>query len=95
MNVDILESNPDWRWYLPFMGSFLFLTIAGWLFFKYFKVTQSPEPAHRGLYANAIVQVESWIEAHVGRRVQTLAGEGQRVRGMTSDEMGNVKNSRY
>ncbi|KAJ4129487.1 hypothetical protein NW765_016360 [Fusarium oxysporum] len=76
MNVDILESNPDWRWYLLFMGSFLFLTIAGWLFFKYF-------------------EVESWIEAHVGRRIQTLAGERKRVRGMTSDEIGDVKNSRY
>jgi hypothetical protein len=38
MNVDILEGNPDWRWYLLFMGSFLLLTIAGWLFFKYFEV---------------------------------------------------------
>ncbi|KIL88327.1 hypothetical protein FAVG1_08406 [Fusarium avenaceum] len=38
MNVDILESNPDWRWYLLFMGSVLFLTTAGWLFVKYFEV---------------------------------------------------------
>ncbi|EWY83037.1 hypothetical protein FOYG_15113 [Fusarium oxysporum NRRL 32931] len=38
MNVDILENNPDWRWYLLFMGSLLVLTTIGWLFFKYLKV---------------------------------------------------------
>ncbi|TXB96358.1 hypothetical protein FocTR4_00016756 [Fusarium oxysporum f. sp. cubense] len=30
MNVDILENNPDWRWYLLFMGSLLVLTTIGW-----------------------------------------------------------------
>ncbi|KAF4441559.1 ankyrin, partial [Fusarium albosuccineum] len=54
MNVDILEDNPDWRWYLLFVGSLLLLTIVGWLFFKYF-------------------QFESWVEKHIGRRIQTWA----------------------
>lgn len=75
MNVDILESNPDWRWYLLFMGSFLFLTTAGWLFAKYFEVTWSVKPAHRSPYTNAIVQVESWIEAHVGDECRAWLGK--------------------
>lgn len=35
MNVNILENNPDWRWYLPFVASSLILSIIGWLVFKY------------------------------------------------------------
>jgi hypothetical protein len=38
MNVDILETNPDWRWYILFGGTFLILTIIGWLLFKYCRV---------------------------------------------------------
>ncbi|CVL09207.1 uncharacterized protein FMAN_15451 [Fusarium mangiferae] len=38
MNVNILENNPDWRWYLLFVGTTLLLTIAVWLSFKYVKV---------------------------------------------------------
>lgn len=35
MNVDILESNPDWRWYLLFGGGCLALTVLVWLFAKH------------------------------------------------------------
>ncbi|CAJ0543837.1 Ff.00g039510.m01.CDS01 [Fusarium sp. VM40] len=56
MNVDILEGNPDWWWYLLFMGSLLFLTTAGWLFAKY-------------------LEVESWIEAHVGEGFRVWLGK--------------------
>lgn len=38
MNVNILENNPDWRWYLLLLGTLLLLTIAVWLLFKYVKV---------------------------------------------------------
>ncbi|CEI68136.1 unnamed protein product [Fusarium venenatum] len=38
MNVNILEDNPDWRWYLLFVSTILFLTIAVWLLFKYLKI---------------------------------------------------------
>jgi hypothetical protein len=38
MNVDILESNPDWRWYLLFGGGCLALTVIVWLVFKYGQV---------------------------------------------------------
>ena len=38
MNVDILESNPDWRWYLLFGGGSLMLTVIVWLVFKYGQV---------------------------------------------------------
>lgn len=80
MNVDILESNPDWRWYLLFMGSVLFLTTAGWLFVKYFEVTWSLKPAQRCLYTNPIVQVESWIDEHAGARFRAwLKKDGGRI----------------
>lgn len=42
MNVDILESNPDWRWYLLFGGGCLTLTVLVWLIFKYGRVRPSP-----------------------------------------------------
>ncbi|KAJ3536429.1 hypothetical protein NM208_g6716 [Fusarium decemcellulare] len=54
MNANVLENNPDWRWYLLFLGSLLLVTIVGWLFFKY-------------------LQAESWVERHIGRRIETLA----------------------
>ena len=38
MNVDILEKNPDWRWYLLFSGGCLTLTVLVWLLFKYSEV---------------------------------------------------------
>jgi hypothetical protein len=41
MNVDILESNPDWRWYLLFGGGCLTLTVLVWLLAKYGQVRAS------------------------------------------------------
>jgi hypothetical protein len=38
MNVDILASNPDWRWYVLFVSVTLAITVLGWLFFKYGQV---------------------------------------------------------
>lgn len=38
MNVDILESNPDWRWYLLLSGACLTLTVVAWLLSKYCEV---------------------------------------------------------
>ena len=38
MNVDILENNPDWRWYLLAAGASLTVTVVGWLTFKYSQV---------------------------------------------------------
>lgn len=38
MNVNILENNPDWRWYLLVVGTILLLTISVWLLFEYLKV---------------------------------------------------------
>jgi hypothetical protein len=38
MNVNILENNPDWRWYLLFGGGCLILTVSVWLLFKYGEV---------------------------------------------------------
>ncbi|KAH8727040.1 hypothetical protein GQ44DRAFT_704442 [Phaeosphaeriaceae sp. PMI808] len=40
MNVDILRSNPDWRWYLLFGGGLLALTVFVWLLFKYGQMEQ-------------------------------------------------------
>jgi hypothetical protein len=42
MNVDILESNPDWRWYLLFGGGCLALTALVWLLFKLVWVRLAP-----------------------------------------------------
>jgi hypothetical protein len=39
MNVNILESNPDWRWFLLAVGVLLVTTILVWLFFKYGQVS--------------------------------------------------------
>lgn len=52
MNVDILESNPDWRWYLLFGGGFVALTVLVWLVFKYGKVraSQNRKTTNRLLY---------------------------------------------
>ncbi|KAF2800332.1 hypothetical protein K505DRAFT_228981, partial [Melanomma pulvis-pyrius CBS 109.77] len=44
MNVDILETNPDWRWYLLLGSGFLALTVLGWLLFKYGQVSDGPLP---------------------------------------------------
>jgi hypothetical protein len=38
MNVDILATNPDWRWYILFVSTILAATILGWLLFKYGQV---------------------------------------------------------
>lgn len=38
MNVNLLQSNPDWRWYLLFAGSSLVLTGALWMASKFFPV---------------------------------------------------------
>ncbi|KAL3303002.1 ankyrin repeat-containing protein [Colletotrichum asianum] len=35
MNIDILDPNPPWYWYLPFAGVTILLTSAVWLIFKY------------------------------------------------------------
>ncbi|KAF2997583.1 hypothetical protein E8E13_002417 [Curvularia kusanoi] len=40
MNVDILASNPDWRWYILFVSIILAITILGWLLFKYGQIEQ-------------------------------------------------------
>jgi hypothetical protein len=44
MNVDILKTNPDWRWYILFGGGLLTLTIVGWLLFKYGRVRDNASP---------------------------------------------------
>jgi hypothetical protein len=44
MNVDILQTNPDWRWYILFGGGFLAFTVLGWLLFKYGQVCENPFP---------------------------------------------------
>ncbi|KAH6884162.1 ankyrin repeat-containing domain protein [Thelonectria olida] len=35
MNVNSLENNPDWRWYVAFSGGTMGLTVLAWLIFKY------------------------------------------------------------
>lgn len=40
MNVNILENNPDWHWYLLFLSMLLLLTLIAWLFFKYTEVSK-------------------------------------------------------
>ncbi|KAL2812245.1 ankyrin repeat-containing domain protein [Aspergillus cavernicola] len=35
MNIDLLQNNPDWRWYLLFGGSSLLLNASIWIIFKY------------------------------------------------------------
>ena len=35
MNINLLEDNPSWWWYLPLLGAILALTLVGWLLFKY------------------------------------------------------------
>jgi hypothetical protein len=41
MNVDILQSNPDWRWYLLFSGGCLILTVLVWLLSRHGEVRGS------------------------------------------------------
>ena len=38
MNVDILENNPDWRWFILVVGASLALSFLGWLAAKYTQV---------------------------------------------------------
>lgn len=38
MNVDILENNPNWRWFLLFAGGALVITFIVWLITKYINV---------------------------------------------------------
>jgi hypothetical protein len=45
MNVDILATNPDWRWYVLFGSATLTITILGWLLFKYGQVRDAYGPA--------------------------------------------------
>ncbi|KAF4947140.1 hypothetical protein FSARC_14045 [Fusarium sarcochroum] len=67
MNVDILENNPDWRWYLLFVGSILLLTITGWLFSKYFEAERWVE-AHIGRR----IQMFTGQAKHSGRRTSNI-----------------------
>lgn len=57
MNVNILASNPDWRWYLLLGGGFLALTVVVWLIFKYGQVER---------------WVEQCVGARMGRRGRGL-----------------------
>jgi len=41
MNVNALENNPDWKWYLLFTSALLGVTILVWLLFKIFEVSLS------------------------------------------------------
>lgn len=41
MNVNILENNPDWRWFMLFLGCLLIVTVVVWLLFKYGQVSNS------------------------------------------------------
>lgn len=43
MNVNILASNPDWRWYLLFVSMTLVITIVSWLLFKYGQIERWTE----------------------------------------------------
>ena len=38
MNVNLLEDNPDWKWYLLFAGGLMLLTLIGWLMSKHYPV---------------------------------------------------------
>lgn len=38
MNINLLENNPDWRWYLLVGEMCLVSTIVGWLVFKFTSV---------------------------------------------------------
>jgi hypothetical protein len=42
MNVNLLQNNPDWRWYILFVAVLLLLTLTGWLVFKYNPVSGLP-----------------------------------------------------
>ncbi|OAL48910.1 hypothetical protein IQ07DRAFT_65667 [Pyrenochaeta sp. DS3sAY3a] len=48
MNVNVLENNPDWRWFMLFLGCLLIVTVVVWLLFKYGQVSYqfSFEAAH-------------------------------------------------
>lgn len=48
MNIDLLENNPSWWWYLPFLGVVMALTVGGWLLFKHNPVGLSSQIA--GVY---------------------------------------------
>lgn len=39
MNVNILENNPDWKWYLIIGASSLLLTVALWVMLKFISVS--------------------------------------------------------
>lgn len=41
MNVNLLENNPTWLWYLLFAGVVFTLTMFGWLLFKFIKVSST------------------------------------------------------
>ncbi|OAF98488.1 ankyrin, partial [Paraphaeosphaeria sporulosa] len=49
MNVDILQSNPDWRWYLLFSGGCLILTVLVWLLSRHGEIKRFIEkyPSNR------------------------------------------------
>jgi hypothetical protein len=40
--VDLLQDNPDWRWYILVVAVLLITTLTGWLVFKYNPVSDFP-----------------------------------------------------
>jgi hypothetical protein len=52
MNVNILASNPDWRWYVLFVSMTLAITILGWLLFKYGQVCATYRELYPCIYAD-------------------------------------------
>lgn len=76
MNVDILETNPDWRWYFLFGGGFLALTVLGWLLFKYGQVSDDPLPnAPPFIYTDEFHRLKDWLSDTLG----SVFNDGRRI----------------
>lgn len=42
MNVNLVENNPDWWWYVVISGPVFAIVILAWLMFKYLPVCWVP-----------------------------------------------------
>jgi uncharacterized protein (DUF58 family) len=66
MNVDVLESNPSWWFYIPLAVVLMIVTLSVWLIFKYnpgVRVTRSfPRPSMLTEYV-AGRQSGAWIQS--------------------------------
>lgn len=57
MNVDILEANPSWGWYVVFMAGTLSLTMIVWIVFKRFPDVRRFSSCHNSSHVLLLIRI--------------------------------------